>query len=383
MHTISKWVVSSAVALSLMTPTILQSSTSASAAVWVETNKALPMNDPVTVYSSTSMKKKLGTISVNTTVTISNKGKKWSKLKFKGQRGYVLTSKLWFFQEREKPYASAVIIGKRLTENVNQIKAAETNGDVKQIAEKQYPSLEKGIKEMKEELARDGLTKAQIAKFKKDSLMPAEKLAKRMKPIAEAWNDYNAAKNEILNFEYEEARAMVDSAKAKIKVAMKGNAYAKKFVAAINEGTKDMERRFVYTTFDDLAYDNLGTKLVALTGQEKDVFNKKHANGFKSTKYGSYEYLFSFLNGRTGYKKMTFTMTAGAYWKNRKQDVDTLAEVYANAEKFSKVYTLISAKKSLQVTIDLQSINSNSSVYSHLIGSLDREIIISNIRLYR
>ena len=383
MHKISKWVVSSAVALSLMTPTILQSSTSASAAVWVETNKALPMNDPVTVYSSTSMKKKLGMISVNTTVTISNKGNKWSKLKFKGQTGYVLTSKLWFFQEREKPYASAVIIGKRLTENMNQIKAAETNGDVKQIAEKQYPSLEKGIKEMKEELARDGLTKAQIAKFKKDSLMPAEKQAKRMKPIAEAWKDYKAAKNKILNFEYEEARAMVDSAKAKIKVAMKGNAYAKKFVAAINKGTKDMERRFVYTTFDDLAYDNLGTKLVALTGQEKDVFNKKHTNGFKSTKYGSYEYLFSFLNGRTGYKKMTFTMTAGAYWKNRKQDVDTLAEVYANAEKFSKVYTLKSAKKSLQVTIDLQSINSNGSVYSHLIGSLDREIIISNIRLYR
>lgn len=176
MNKFAKWTISGAMALSLVAPI-----TTASAIVWTENGEAAPIVKFATVYSSTDMKKKLGTIKQSTSFMTTYVGKKWTKLKYKGQTGYILSKELTYYAERANPYDSAVTISKRLTKKINALKAAEAEGGIQKIVEELYPTLEKSVKDMKEELSREGLTKSQIAKFKKESYNPAEKQANRMK----------------------------------------------------------------------------------------------------------------------------------------------------------------------------------------------------------
>ena len=391
MNKFAKWTISGAMALSLVAPITFQPSTTASAFVWKDTGEAAPIGKFATVYSSTSMKKKLGTIKLGTSFMTTYVGKKWTKLKHKGQTGYILSKELTYYSERANPYDSAVTISKRLTKKINALKAAEAEGDIQKIVEKLYPTLEKSVKDMKEELSRDGLTKSQIAKFKKESYNPAEKQANRMKKIVQAWDLYTKAAYNMIDFKYTEAREQVDLANKLVNESKKVNTYNKKFTAAVNKKMKDMERRFSYSTFDELAYDFSDPKMIQLTGKEKDVFNKKHSNGIKSTKYTSYTHIFNFNNGNyfnkeddsKRFKKLTFTMTAGEYWKNKKQDVENLAEVFVNGTVNSKMYVLDSTKKSVKVTVDLTKIHTGRATVIYLIGSLDRDVIISDIGVYR
>lgn len=150
--------------------------------------------------------KKLGTIKQSTSFMITYVGKKWTKLKYKGQTGYILSKELTYYAERANPYDSAVTISKCLTKKVNALKATEAKGDIQKIVEELYPTLEKSAKDMKEELLREGLTKSQIAKFKKESYNPAEKQANRMKKMVQAWDLYTKSAYNMIDVKYTEAR---------------------------------------------------------------------------------------------------------------------------------------------------------------------------------
>lgn len=107
--------------------------------------------------------KKLGTIKQSTSFMTTYVGKKWTKLKYKGQTGYILSKELTYYAERANPYDSAVTISKCLT-------------------------------------------KSQIAKFKKESYNPAKKQANRMKKMVQAWDLYTKSAYNMIDVKYTEAR---------------------------------------------------------------------------------------------------------------------------------------------------------------------------------
>lgn len=391
MNQTTKWAISGAMVLAIMTPIALQPKMTASAIVWVYNGKASPLNGPSTIYSSPSKKKKLGSIPRQKPFKYIHKGAKWTTVKYKGKKGYVSTRELAFHKSRGSALQSAEIISKRFPRRIQELKIAEEAGDFKTIQRKIYSKINYSVNELKVELKRKGLTKAQIDQFTKKSLNPAEFEVNRMKELIRTWKDYDASREELNHFNIEKAFEKQAAANKRFDRAINKYPYHENLLTVMNNQQKEIERRFIYSTFNDLFYDIGDSEVVQLTGGEKDIFNNVHENGIISTTANTKWHGFTFENGRyiekdnaqNQYKKVTFTMAAGEYWKGKTVEGEKLAEVFVVTGERSNTYTLDSFENPVTVSINLEEINLPKYNSGRFNVKLNRDVIISDIRFYR
>ena len=206
MNKMAKWTISGAMAFSIVAPITLQASTEAVAA----SKKATVKVSSATIYKTTSKKNRLGTVRKGTTLTYSTKGAVWTKVKYKGKTGYILSKQLKFPQTAAEIYLNADAKGKNVKNALQILNEAEASGNMNSIYTKTYDALQSAISKYSKELDGFKLSKADRDRLKEKYIKPADQQLERLAGVYNSWNELNQTEKRMNNFDYDAAQKSFD-----------------------------------------------------------------------------------------------------------------------------------------------------------------------------
>lgn len=389
MNKMAKWSISGAMAFSIVAPITLQASTEAVAA----SKKATVKVSSATIYKTTSKKNRLGTVRKGTTLTYSTKGAVWTKVKYKGKTGYILSKQLKFPQTAAEIYLNADAKGKNVKNALQTLNEAEASGNMNSIYTKTYDALQSAISKYTKELDGFKLSKADRDRLKAKYIKPADQQLERLAGVYNSWNELNQTEKRMNNFDYNAAQKSFDrsiTAYSETEAYIQDNNLSPlnaKLATKMKKRKESLDRRFSYSTFSELQPSSISSDAKKLTGTEKDIFKKAHSNGLITTEYLQEEFLFDIpiANERNkgGFKKLTFTVTAGEYWNKYDTDNDYLTNFGIYGISQPKEIILEPGADTMKITVDLENLEDQDMKVLSIFGEFERDVIISDIRLYR
>lgn len=391
MNKMAKWTISGAMAFSIVAPITIQASTEAVAA----SKKATVKVSSATIYKTTSKKNRLGTVRKGTTLTYSTKGAVWTKVKYKGKTGYILSKQLKFPQTAAEIYLNADAKGKNVKNALQTLNEAEASGNMNSIYTKTYDALQSAISKYTKELDGFKLSKADRDRLKAKYIKPADQQLERLAGVYNSWNELNQTEKRMNNFDYDAAQKSFDrsiTAYSETEAYIQDNNLSPlnaKLATKVNKRKDSLDRRFSYSTFSELQPSSISSDAKKLTGTEKDIFKKAHSNGLITTDNLSFTLMkIPIANERNkgGFKKLTFNLTAGDYWNEHETNKSYLAKflvetVYSNA--LEEEVVLEPGADTMKITVNLENINRQNIEELEIYGDFERDVIISDIRLYR
>lgn len=389
MNKMAKWTISGAMAFSIVAPITLQASTEAVAA----SKKATVKVSSATIYKTTSKKNRLGTVRKGTTLTYSTKGAVWTKVKYKGKMGYILSKQLKFPQTAAEIYLNADAKGKNVKNALQTLNEAEASGNMNSIYTKTYDALQSAISKYTKELDGFKLSKADRDRLKAKYIKPADQQLERLAGVYNSWNELNQTEKRMNNFDYDAAQKSFDrsiTAYSETEAYIQDNNLSPlnaKLATKVKKRKDSLDRRFSYSTFSELQASSISSNAKKLTGTEKDIFKKAHSNGLITTEYLKEEFLFDIpiANERNkgGFKKLTFTVAAGEYWNKYDTDNDYLTNFGIYDISQPKEIILEPGADTMKITVDLENLEDQDMKVLSIFGEFERDVIISDIRLYR
>lgn len=389
MNKMAKWTISGAMAFSIVAPITIQASTEAVAA----SKKATVKVSAATIYKTTSKKNRLGTVRKGTTLTYSTKGAVWTKVKYKGKTGYILSKQLKFPQTAAEIYLNADAKGKNVKNALQILNEAEASGNMNSIYTKTYDALQSAISKYSKELDGFKLSKADRDRLKAKYIKPADQQLERLAGVYNSWNELNQTEKRMNNFDYDAAQKSFDrsiTAYSETEAYIQDNNLSPlnaKLATKVKKRKDSLDRRFSYSTFSELQAIYTNSEVKKLTGTEKDIFKKAHSNGLITTEYLKEEFLFDIpiANERNkgGFKKLTFTVAAGEYWNKYDTDNDYLTNFGIYDISQPKEIILEPGADTMKITVDLENLENQDTENLSFYGEFERDVIISDIRLYR
>lgn len=372
-----------ALAFTVCAPVMTQTATEAVAASKQATVKV----SAASIYKTPSKKVKYGVVKKGTKLTYTSKGAIWTKVKYKGKTGYILTKQLSYISSQTALYLEYDKYGKQLKEDQKVLNTWEKEGKVKNIYTEGYIVFQDAVADVDAAIGDSKLTKANKAKLRAKYIRPAEIELQRLGGIYNMWNLYTQTEKRMNNFDYAAAQKSYDQS---ITTLAETEAYIlekklqpiqPKMKEVLKKRQATLERRFSYSTLKEME-GNFNYYTRYLKGNERDTYLKKHTNGVITT--DSTSYLFNTKIGnsiRTGeFKKLTFTLAAGEYWNTHTSKNDYLAIIY-DSYGYNDSVTLTEGSEPMQVTVDLERYKYYQQI--ELKGSINRDIIISNVRFWR
>lgn len=379
-----------ALAFTVCAPVMTQTATEAVAASKQATVKV----SAASIYKTPSKKVKYGVVKKGTKLTYTSKGAIWTKVKYKGKTGYILTKQLSYISSQTALYLEYDKYGKQLKEAQKVLlKEAqkvlhtwEKEGKVKDIYAEGYIVFQDAVADVDAEIGDSKLTKANKAKLRAKYIQPAEIELQRLCGIYNMWNLYTQTEKRMNNFNYTSAQKSYDQS---ITTLAETEAYIlekklqpiqPKMKEVLKKRQATLERRFSYSTLKEMG-GSLSNDVRYLQGNERDTYLKKHTNGVITTDFEDSLFFVNIGNSiRTGeFKKLTFTLAAGEYWNTHTSNNDFLAKVYLQYGEDNRVYVLTESSDSIQVTFNIESYKYGLN----LSGNTNRDIIISNVRFWR
>ncbi|MGK4153342.1 hypothetical protein AB0X74_11850 [Kurthia gibsonii] len=390
MNQFTKWTMGTALAFTVCAPVMTQTATEAVAASKQATVKV----SAASIYKTPSKKVKYGVVKKGTKLTYTSKGAIWTKVKYKGKTGYILTKQLSYISSQTALYLEYDKYGKQLKEAQKVLlKEAqkvlhtwEKEGKVKDIYAEGYIVFQDAVADVDAEIGDSKLTKANKAKLRAKYIQPAEIELQRLCGIYNMWNLYTQTEKRMNNFNYTSAQKSYDQS---ITTLAETEAYIlekklqpiqPKMKEVLKKRQATLERRFSYSTLKEMG-GSLSNDVRYLQGNERDTYLKKHTNGVITTDFEDSLFFVNIGNSiRTGeFKKLTFTLAAGEYWNTHTSNNDFLAKVYLQYGEDNRVYVLTESSDSIQVTFNIESYKYGLN----LSGNTNRDIIISNVRFWR
>lgn len=378
----TKWAMGTALAFTVCAPVMTQTATEAVAASKQATVKV----SAASIYKTPSKKVKYGVVKKGTKLTYTSKGAVWTKVKYKGKTGYILTKQLSYISSQTALYLEYDKYGKQLKEDQKVLNTWEKEGKVKNIYTEGYIVFQDIVADVDAAIGDSKLTKANKAKLRAKYIRPAEIELQRLGGIYNMWNLYTQTEKRMNNFDYAAAQKSYDQS---ITTLAETEAYIlekklqpiqPKMKEVLKKRQATLERRFSYSTLKEMDV-KLGYDTRYLQGNERDTYLKKHTNGVMTTDFEDSLFFVNIGNSiRTGeFKKLTFTLAAGEYWNTHTSKNDYLAKVYLQYGEDNRVYVLTEGSDSIQVTFNIESYKYGLN----LSGNTNRDIIISNVRFWR
>ncbi|MEB7773232.1 hypothetical protein [Kurthia gibsonii] len=383
MNQFTKWTMGTALAFTVCAPVMTQTATEAVAASKQATVKV----SAASIYKTPSKKVKYGVVKKGTKLTYTSKGAIWTKVKYKGKTGYILTKQLSYISSQTALYLEYDKYGKQLKEAQKVLHTWEKEGKVKDIYAEGYIVFQDAVADVDAEIGDSKLTKANKAKLRAKYIQPAEIELQRLGGIYNMWNLYTQTEKRMNNFDYTSAQKSYDQS---ITTLAETEAYIlekklqpiqPKMKEVLKKRQATLERRFSYSTLKEMG-GSLSNDVRYLQGNERDTYLKKHTNGVITTDFENSLFFVNIGNSiRTGeFKKLTFTLAAGEYWNTHTSENDYLAKVFIKYDD-DNAAILTEGSEPMQVTIYLERYKYFKQI--ELKGSIHRDIIISNVRFWR
>lgn len=355
MHNLLKVAIVSTVAFSTV-------ATAASAVSQAETTTATVKSN-TTLYKAANKKKKLKAVKKSSKVTIVRKGGTWTKVKYAGKTGYMLTKYLKFVSTEAQLENTAIAKGKDLLKKVTALDKIAEAGNITGLYDGTYDDLSTAANTYADYVDNIKVSKEVKTKLKAQYTNVALNTLECYSKEIDTWRYIVQTQGRIKNFKYDTAQKSYDAA---VTAFAEGQALrTEKGYAALPPKLEKtlkaqidlLNERFSTSTYEQLETeghigisnnDEITFENISSTNPFKALDGKTYTNGFKTLSNDWYKYSFKTIQFPAGtFKRVTLTVTLGDYWN--KNDFDGTAEVIIGGE----VYTFSNGDDAINIEYDL------------------------------